>query len=66
MAAIYDSHMWYLAISGEDIATYALSTLAYNTYATIDSDKFCCVPWLRKIQQCVAHSGSFHNDELSD
>ena len=34
----------YLAISGEDLATYVLSNLTCSAHATVDSDKSCCVP----------------------
>ena len=49
-------HMWYLAISGEDLATYAFWNLAYSRYICHDN---------LVNQECVAHSGSPKDDESS-
>ena len=50
--------MWYLAISGEDLATYAFWNLAIVTNPAICQDKLVN-------QQCAAHLGSPQDDESS-
>ena len=50
--------MWYLAILGEDLATYAFWNLAMVTNPAICQDKLVN-------KQCAAHSGSPQDDELS-